>query len=162
MVKHYIKMFIIWLSDSTMLKLDWCDDDEAASLKSLLETSLDTTPPTSPAVTSPPRKRVKMFSFISAPKPSSTLGTVDSEMSKYLEEPCLAADSNPLEYWRSHRDSYPRLAKLAEKHLGVVSSSAPVERAFSVAGKIFRPDRCKMNDENFETVMFIKCNHNAL
>ena len=24
--------------------------------------------------------------------------------------------------------------------------------------KVFRPNRCQMNDEKFETIMFIKCN----
>ena len=29
---------------------------------------------------------------------------------------------------------------------------------FSIAGKIFRPERCSLCDKNFETLMMIKCN----
>ena len=53
---------------------------------------------------------------------------------------------------------YWTLAKLAIKYLTVMASSASVERTFSIAGKVFRPDRCRLTDKNFETVMMIKCN----
>jgi hypothetical protein len=36
---------------------------------------------------------------------------------------------------------------------------APVERLFSIAGKIFRPDRCLLTDTTFETLLLIKCNN---
>ena len=42
--------------------------------------------------------------------------------------------------------------------LGVPASSAPVERLFSIAGKVFKPDRCRLTDKTFETLMFIRCN----
>ena len=35
---------------------------------------------------------------------------------------------------------------------------APVERLFSIAGKIFRPDKCSMKDKTFERLIMIKCN----
>ena len=42
--------------------------------------------------------------------------------------------------------------------MAIPSTSAPVERLFSIAGKIFRPERCSLSDDNFETLMMIKCN----
>ena len=33
-----------------------------------------------------------------------------------------------------------------------------VERLFSIAGKVFRPDRCRLKDEMFERLMMIRCN----
>ena len=46
---------------------------------------------------------------------------------------------------------YPHLAKLANKYLAV-------ERQFSIGGKVFRLDRCKLKDETFERLMMMKYN----
>jgi hypothetical protein len=29
---------------------------------------------------------------------------------------------------------------------------------FSIAGKVFRPERCRLNDKTFEQLMMVKCN----
>ena len=70
----------------------------------------------------------------------------------------MAEESDPLTCWKGHSNMYSTLAKLAVKYLTVMASSASVERTFSIAGKVFRPDRCRLTDKNFETVMMIKCN----
>ena len=44
------------------------------------------------------------------------------------------------------------------KYLAAPVSSAPVERIFSVGGKIFPPDRCCLSDTTFQQLMFIKLN----
>ena len=36
--------------------------------------------------------------------------------------------------------------------------TAPVERLFSMDGKIFRPDLCRLTDQTFERLSFIKNN----
>lgn len=60
-----------------------------------------------------------------------------------------------------NEDKFPILAKLAKIYLNVPATSAPVERLFSIAGKIFRPDRCRLNDSTFQMLMMIKCNEKA-
>ena len=84
------------------------------------------------------------------------------EVETYLSQPCLPDDTNPMEFWKTTCNTHPTLAKLAEKYLIVPATSAPVERVFSTAGKIFRPDRCQLSDERFESLMFIKCNKHLL
>ena len=60
---------------------------------------------------------------------------------------------------KENQKKYPILAMLAKDVLGVPSSSAPVERLFSIAGKVFTPERCQLTDKRFEQLMFIRCNH---
>ena len=40
----------------------------------------------------------------------------------------------------------------------IPASSAPVERLFSIAGKVFHPNRCCLKNKTFEELMFIRCN----
>jgi hypothetical protein len=75
----------------------------------------------------------------------------------YIGEECDTSDANPLLYWKENENKFPILAKLATKYLSVPASSAPVERLFSIASKVFRPDRMRMKDETFETLMILKC-----
>ena len=51
------------------------------------------------------------------------------------------------------------MSKLAERYLSVPASSGPVEQLFSIAGKMFCPERC---DTVFEKLMCIKSNQHIL
>ena len=53
---------------------------------------------------------------------------------------------------------YPPMSKLAKRYLSVPASSRLVERLFSIAGNIFRPERCRLIDTVIENHMSIKCN----
>ena len=50
---------------------------------------------------------------------------------------------------------YPLLSKVAPRYLSLPASSTPTEKVFSVAGKIFRPERCRLSSDVFEKLMFI-------
>ena len=65
----------------------------------------------------------------------------------------------PLKYWQEHQYVFPSFAEIAIGVLGIPASSAPVERLFSVAGKVFRPERCRLADSTFEKLMYIQCNN---
>ena len=159
-------------------KLDWCNsEDERVAMKSTLAKQAfalnRTAAPLPLSVTtgasSPVKKRKKLFSFMqhSSPLLSECHGgrqindVINTEIQTYLNEPCLSDDSDAMAYWKGHEDMFSHIAKVAKRYLAVPASSASVERAFSIAGKIFRPDRCRMSDANFETLMFIKCNENS-
>ena len=58
------------------------------------------------------------------------------ELSRYKSEPVLELKKKPLERWKSHYQSYPHLANMARKYLGVVATSVPSVRLFSTAGNI--------------------------
>ena len=46
--------------------------------------------------------------------------------------------------------------------LGVPAYSNPVEQLFSIAGKLFKPDHCRLADNTVKTLMFIHCNSKFL
>ncbi|XP_071166549.1 zinc finger BED domain-containing protein 4-like [Mytilus edulis] len=114
---------------------------------------------------SPPRKMSKsddtgLFSFMTPTKGRKkhiSGDIVKMEISQYLLEPCDDA-CDPLKYWNDHTEIYPILTKLAKTYLTIPATSAPVERLFSVAGKFFRPDRCRLSDSTFQMLMMIKYN----
>ena len=68
----------------------------------------------------------------------------------------------PLQYWSSNLSKYPNIAQVAVSVLGIPASSAPVERLFSVAAKVFRPERCRLKDDTFYKLMFVRCNNKYL
>ena len=80
------------------------------------------------------------------------------EIKEYFSLPCIPDDDNILGSWKSSRDKYSTLTRLAAIYLATHASSAPVERIFSIGGKIFRPERCRLNNDLFQTLMFIRCN----
>ena len=53
----------------------------------------------------------------------------------------------PLHYWSKSLSKYPNIAQVTASVLGIPASSAPVERLFSIAGKVFRPERGRLKDE---------------
>ena len=115
-------------------------------------------------VVSPPHKMPKstgsLFSFLpqAASRKRHASGSIN-ELDMYLTE----ADEDPkcdiMKYWDLNSNKFPTLSKLAKTYLALPASSAPVERLFSIAGKIFRAERCLLSDKNFEALMFLKCNN---
>lgn len=120
---------------------------------------------------SPPSKRSKIeqdaddfFSFLpSTPKRTrNPSGTGEQEVEEYLKEDTIDRQADPLVFWKEQCFKYPILSELAAKYLAIPASSASVERLFSIAGKVFRPDRNRLNDNTFEQLMLIKCNADKL
>ena len=152
-------------------KTAWCStQQEIDSVKSMLieRAAKDSPEPqqtTSDAAVPPPRKRCKLFSYMNknatatAPKPPSSAAT---EVADYLALPILDEKEDPLGFWKKHEHRFPLLSKLAAFYLSIPASSAPVERLFSIAGKIFRPERCRLNDITFEDLLLIRCNAEVL
>ena len=84
-----------------------------------------------------------------------------NELETYLQESCQEMDTYPLDYWKIYYINYPTLALFANKLLSTHATSAPVARLFSIAGKVFRPERCSLKDETFEKLNVVKCNHQS-
>ena len=46
--------------------------------------------------------------------------------------------------------------RVKRKHCQTLTSGSKVERLFSSAGKVYRPERCRLTDKMIETLTFIK------
>ena len=143
-------------------KLTWCQEDQLEEVKTLLVNKFKAFSPVSQSSNSEPAsppKKSKLLRHLpgnrSQPPPPST---TPQEIESYLNSPLLDEDCNILQFWCAHKTKYPTLAALARKYLCVPASSAPVERLFSMAGKVFTKERSRLTDSHFEDLMFIKCN----
>ncbi|XP_048867860.1 E3 SUMO-protein ligase ZBED1-like isoform X2 [Brienomyrus brachyistius] len=143
-------------------KLDWCIGEEVNTMKYLLMGKVECLSPKLSAgyndYSGQPKKRPKLFSYMESQSGPSAVAKASHDVIVYLSQPCLAEDVDPLAYWKGNQTSFPELARLACKYLAIPASSAPVERIFSAAGNIFRPERSNLNDKTFEDLLLIKCN----
>ena len=147
------------------IKLRWAQSSQHAAITDSLSRKVKILRWNSEAAEpSPKRRRVDqppapvggdLFDFLYADEP---VMTESSEVEEYLNQPPLEKISDPLQYWRTNGLKWPHLAKLASRYLAIPASSAPVERLFSIAGKVFRPERASLSDKRFEELMFIRCN----
>ncbi len=85
---------------------------------------------------------------------SITFSSTDTQ--EYFDLPTSAMSVNPATFWKVNKTKFPILATIARDVLGVPAS---VERLFSIAGKIFTPQRCRLTDKRFSQLMFIRCNN---
>lgn len=152
--------------------LDWCSSPkEWDSITDILKSKAAENAPhashtvntSAPSV--PKQSRSKPFSFmdsaaadVSSKQVPPPTNLASSEVTNYLTTPTIPEEEDPLCFWKQNQCVYPTLAKLAVYHLGIPASSAPMEHLFSIAGKIFRPERCRLTDKIFENLMLIHCN----
>ena len=72
------------------------------------------------------------------------------EIEVYLQDKNFEKNENPLLFWKANSLKYHVLSKLAKRLLGIPATSAPIERVFSHAGNILRPNCARLLPDNFE------------
>ncbi|XP_065652748.1 E3 SUMO-protein ligase ZBED1-like [Hydra vulgaris] len=80
----------------------------------------------------------------------------EDEVSRYRKEPCAKMDSDPLQWWKLHQGSYPRLATIAKKYLSVPATTVPCERLFSTAGFIADKHRSSLLPDSLNMLLCLK------
>lgn len=80
------------------------------------------------------------------------------EIRQYVEEAPIDRSADPLSYWKEKEVVFPRLAKLARRHLSMVATSAPSERVFSTTGQLISERRSRLKPENVEKIIFMHNN----
>ena len=87
--------------------------------------------------------------------------TLDTLLEEYIKT-ARNSDLSALDFWRKYENMFPSLACLAKKYLSVQTSSAAVERMFSISGHIFRLKRRWLGYIFFSDLVFLKLNENYL
>ena len=50
--------------------------------------------------------------------------------------PDVDSETNPLDWWKTHQKSFPKVSYLAKRYLCIPATSSPSERVFSTGGNI--------------------------
>ena len=74
-----------------------------------------------------------------------------------LEAFCVPMRTDPVKYWKDNQ-KFPFLSMVAKDVISVPASPAPIDRLFSIAIKVFSPERHRLNDRKFKLLMFLHCN----
>jgi len=86
------------------------------------------------------------------------ISTVSTNADEYLEASCISMDIDPTKFWKYNQNKFPFLSMVAKEVLSVPASSVPVEKLFNNAGKVFSPERCRLNNRRYEQLIFLRCN----
>ena len=85
-----------------------------------------------------------------------------SDIDKYFDSPRLNVNSVSIEdpswlfnWWRAHKDEFPRMAAVARDFLAIPSSEAGVERLFSKGRDLLGVRRYSMNGETMKMMMLL-------
>lgn len=80
------------------------------------------------------------------------------EVDKYLNEPLLRRDENPLLWWSERKKVYPLLYEIVKRRLCNMATSVPCERIFSKAGQVVTNRRSRLDSKKISEILFL--NHN--
>ena len=80
------------------------------------------------------------------------------ELDKYLSLCGQSTIREPLQWWKTNRDTFPVLAWLGRKWLAAVSTSASSERLFSRTGATVTARRSRLKDEHVEMLTYVHDN----
>ena len=83
---------------------------------------------------------------------------ITSELDRYLVQPGLDEEEDPLMWWKAHEFDYPMLARVVKKYLCVPATSTPSERLFSKSGQVVSPQRASLNPETVQMLVFLSNN----
>ncbi|XP_047222504.1 zinc finger BED domain-containing protein 4-like [Girardinichthys multiradiatus] len=92
------------------------------------------------------------------PQQAHTDSPTPSEMIIYLSEPPISRGASSLEYWKTNKERFPDLAKVARAYLSAPCTSVESERLFSAASNIVDEHRNRLMTEKAEMLLFIKKN----
>ena len=82
------------------------------------------------------------------------------QFSRYMDEPDIDKNLNPLEWWKNHSKKYPLIFNLGKQFLCIPATFASSERTFSSAGNIVTSKRNCLSPEKVNMLTFLYENKN--
>lgn len=80
------------------------------------------------------------------------------EIRRYLEEPPLQRQDDPLAWWKNNHFNFPHLSEVVKGHFCCLATSVPCERLFSKGGYIMSDRRSRLSPNKIKQIMFINTN----
>ncbi|TGZ38549.1 Uncharacterized protein DBV15_12606 [Temnothorax longispinosus] len=77
------------------------------------------------------------------------------ELRQYLNQPVISRQENPIKYWQSVKNAFPKLYVLAVKYLNVIATSVSSERLFSKAGALKTERRNRLSGKRLNMLLFL-------
>ena len=81
---------------------------------------------------------------------------IRDQLNRYLREPRVAMDTDVLQFWNTHKSTYPELSELARRFLCTPPGSAASERVFRKAKHVLKDTRLRMTPAHLEMNLFLK------
>lgn len=81
-----------------------------------------------------------------------------SEVERFLSLPREPRNSDPIEWWESHKDEFKLLVPMALQYLCTPPSSVDSERLFSSAKQVYTDNRNRLGTDIAEKLIFIMRN----
>ncbi|XP_022094348.1 zinc finger BED domain-containing protein 1-like isoform X1 [Acanthaster planci] len=91
-------------------------------------------------------------------KESEPIGGAKDEIRRYLTEPRLGLEADPLKWWQQNGPRYPLLSAVAMKYLCIPSTSVPSEHLFSTAGIAIAAKRSLLDAKDVQLLPFLNAN----
>lgn len=76
-----------------------------------------------------------------------------SPVHRYLKEPKLDPDADPIEWWSRQKSKYPTLWRMAHDLLAIPATSTPSECSFSHSGEMFSSRRKCLHGETAQALL---------
>ncbi|XP_077306275.1 E3 SUMO-protein ligase ZBED1-like [Lithobates pipiens] len=132
-------------------------------------TTVKESPPTTPSGQCHAKKARKslgsFFKSASEGAPDPALGShqqqsesLSLELHSYLFLGNTDSEDDPLVWWKTHKEQYPRLSALARKYLCIPATSSPSERVFSTGGNIVTCRCSALKPQNVDRLVFLAKN----
>lgn len=80
------------------------------------------------------------------------------EVEKYVQEPLLTRNQDPLRWWEDRRYVYKHLYSLMKGRFCIPATSVPCERIFSKTGQILTDRRSSLSPSKVEKIVFLNYN----
>ena len=108
------------------------------------------------------KKPENPLDFLFGPEKSAVEESIEEELACYFTDPTISKSANPLDWWRSNAQRYPRVAILARFVLCTPATSTLAEHIFSAAGNIVKKKRAALLPSDVDALIFLNKNWELL